>query len=217
MWAVVFGILAFSLHLLAYGMYAQQVLAEKVKPNVATWLMWLFGGIVEWQTYDHMTDSHWSSSLLPLACVLGLVAITFATFVSQTRERRRGTGRVIYHKPKLQDWAFVSFDVLALAIWFWFDLAEMANAIAVGTTVVTFIPIWRTTWQEPESERPAMWLIWCVAYACMFISVLLRDTDNLLWQSFYPVYFFALHAVVAILAFRVIQPKRHRAQPIPAE
>ena len=81
MWAVVFGILAFSLHLLAYGMYAQQVFAEKVKPNVATWFMWLFGGIVEWQTYDHMTDSHWSTSLLSRKCVsVGVVlAVLFIT------------------------------------------------------------------------------------------------------------------------------------------
>lgn len=217
MWVAFFGILAFVLHLVAYVMYAQQVLAEKVKPNVATWLMWLFGGIVEWQTYDHMTDSHWSSSLLPLACVLGLVAITLATIVSQVRERWRGTGRVIYHKPKLHDWAFVSFDVMALAIWLWFDLAELANTIAVGTTIVTFIPIWRTTWQEPESERPTMWLIWCTAYMCMLAAVLLRGSDNLLWQSFYPLYFFALHAVVAVLAFRDTQPKQHKTQPMPAE
>ncbi len=212
-WAEVFGITAFVLHLIAYVMYAEQVLAEKVKPNAATWLLWLFGGIVEWQTYDHMTDSHWSSSLLPLACVLGLGAITFATIFSQIRERRRGTGRTVYHHPELQDWAFVGFDVVALVIFLALDMPEEANVLAVVTTIVTFIPIWRTTWREPESERPAMWLIWCAAYVCLLASLLMRGGDNLWWSGFYPVYYFGLHLAVAILAMRTA---RHPVS-IPAE
>lgn len=203
-WAEFFGITAFSLHLLAYGMYAKHVFEERVKPNAATWLMWLFGSVVEWQTYDRMTNSHWSSSLLPLACVLGLGAITFATIASQMRERLRGTGRIIYHRPEMQDWAFVSFDVIALIAWLMLDMAEEANALAVVTTILTFVPIWRTTWREPESERSAMWLIWCAAYGFMLANVLYRGGDNLWWQGFYPVYYFALHLVVVILAMRVI-------------
>lgn len=212
-WAEIFGVAAFLLHMVAYGLYAHQVFNEKVKPNAATWLMWLFGGIIEWQTYDHMTNSHWSSSLLPLACVLGLSTIAMVTIASQIRERRRGSGRTVYHKPELQDWTFVSFDVAALAIWFVFGLAEEANALAVATTIVTFIPIWRTTWREPDSERPLMWIIWCVAYLFMLASILSRGGDNLWWQSFYPVYYLALHLVVALLALRVTP----RPSGIPAE
>ena len=206
-WADSFGIIAFALHLIAYGLYAQQVWVEKVKPNVATWFMWLFGGIIEWQTYDHMVGAHWSTSLLPFACVLGLGAITFAIFVSQARERWRGTGRQNYHKPLWYDWWLVGFDVAALFLWFAYDLAEWANVLAVSTTIVTFVPIWRTTWQEPGSERAVMWLIWCVAYFFMLASLLSRGGDNLWWQGFYPVYYFVLHFVVAILALRVPKPQ----------
>lgn len=201
-WAEFFGVTAFLLHLLAYGMYAREVLRERVKPNAATWGMWLVGSVVEWQTYDHMMGAHWSTSALPFACVLGLVAIFAATIASQMRERARGSTKKVYHKPEWQDWGLVSFDLFALWLWLSFDMAEQANTIAVATTIVTFIPIWRTTWREPQSERPAMWLIWSAAYACMFTALLLGESENMWWQGFYPAYYFLLHGVVAILAYR---------------
>lgn len=199
---IFFGMAAFSLHLIGYFLYARHIFHEKIKPNAATWIMWLIGGVVEWQTYDHMIGSHWSTSALPFACVLGLGAIFLATVYSQRREKLRGGQRTMYHKPELQDWTFVTFDVAALMIWLFFDMAEEANIVAVATTVVTFIPIWRTTWREPESEHPTMWLIWCLAYACMLAALLLGHSTNIWWQGFYPVYYFVLHFVVAILAFR---------------
>jgi hypothetical protein len=212
MWsAELFGTVSFFLHLAAYGMYAVQVLGERVKPNVAAWLMWVFGGVVEWQTYDHMTNSHWSSSLLPLACVIGLGFITTAIVV--TYWRNRGTGRETYHRPKFQDWAFVSFDVAAGALWWVWDMPEEANALAVATTIVTFIPIWRTTWHEPQGENPWMWLTWCWAYMFMLGAVIMNGGDNLLWQGFYPVYYLVLHLVVAMICLRTVA----RQNVMPAE
>ncbi len=200
------GILAFFLHLIAYGIYSYHLLRGKIKPNAITWFMWLFGGIIEYVTYDHLMGSHWSTSALPLACVLGISTIFLITIFLQTRAflRNKNEARKIYHKPEKSDYYLTSFDAVAGIIWVIYGAATYANILAVSTSVVTFIPIWRTTIKEGE-EHPTPWIIWSMAYLCMFFAVLLDRGEGVYARLFYPAYYLLLHVSMALLASNSIR------------
>jgi hypothetical protein len=197
-----FGIAAFTLHLIAYALYAFFIFRGTVRPNAASWLMWLIGGWVEYLTYDAIGESHWSTSALPFACVIGLTIIFTTTFTMQAHAWFLGRKREMhYHTPERNDYFLALVDLSTLVIWLKWSLANIANIIAVGSSIVTFIPIWRTTYETHE-ENAWPWLIWCAAYSAMFVAVIIEGGDDLVFKLFYPVYYFALHLVVALLCFK---------------
>jgi hypothetical protein len=193
-----FGSLAFILHLAGYTLYAKEVLVARIRPNVATWLMWLFGALVEFLTYDHITGSHWATSALPFACLIGVASICIAIGIAQWRNGED----VIYHKPTRGDYSLVGFDVVAAGVWLGGGGAALANVIAVSTSVVSFIPIWRTTLLQPNSERPLPWILWCFAYLAMTLSVATGSGSSEVSLYFYPLYYLALHSIVLALALK---------------
>ena len=196
-----FGICALVLHLIAYGFYAHEVFHERIRPNVITWLMWLFGGVVELMTYNAITGSHWSSNALPFACVIGIGAITATMAYAQLRNTRNKT-QYLYHKPLLSDYFLVLFDGVAVVYWLFGGNPVLANALAVCTSIITFIPLWRTTYQDPEGEQDIPWILWSVAYVFMFLAIYTGESSSEWGLYIFPVYYFALHVVVALLTIR---------------
>ncbi len=200
--AELFGIAAFTLHLSAYLLYAYFIFRGSIRPNAASWFMWLVGGWVEYLTYNAIGDGHWSTSALPFACVIGLTIIFSTTVLLQVRNMASSTKRELhYHAPERSDYFLTLFDLSTLVIWLKWSAAGIANILAVGSSVVTFIPIWRTTYETHE-ENPLPWLMWCAAYVSMLVAVLIEGGPELIFKLFYPVYYFILHLGVALLCFK---------------
>lgn len=107
---------------------------------------------------------------------------------------------MIFHKPERIDYYLMSFDASAGVIWLLFSMPALANIIAVSTSIVTFVPIWRTTFATGE-ERPLPWLLWSLAYAGMAVVVLLEGGESLYEKLFYPLYYLFLHIVVLCLCY----------------
>lgn len=197
-----FGILALTLHLVGYGLYGWSVFHEWGRPHILTWFMWFGGGIVEYATYQAIPGAHWSSNALPLACVMGLGFITLAIIISHFKHWFRGT-EYQYESPEIKDYWLFGFDAGAGLLWWggqW--QAALANIVAVGTSVFTFIPIWRTVYQKPDSEHYLPWIIWTAAYMAMFIAVLTGPGSKEWELYFYPLTYFVFHAIVALLCLR---------------
>lgn len=200
-----FSIAVFVLHLIGYTLYAINTLREEIRPNAASWLMWMFGGVIEYATYEAIDSETWFSSSLPIACLVGLSMIFLATIYVQIRSRLRGAdSRATFHKPEPLDYGLISFDAGAGLIWLLFNVPTFANMLAVGSSIVTFIPIWRTTLATGE-EKPAPWIFWCLAYAGMALIVFIEGGDAVLNQLFYPVYYLFLHSVVLLLCYPSIR------------
>ena len=199
--ATAFGVSAFALHLSGYAVYGHRVLSSSIRPNVASWSMWLFGGIVELLTYDSIEGGHWTSSALPLACTIGISVVCMAVCVASVRDRLRGRSPS-HHPPEKSDYLLLGFDISAGFLWSAGFGAALANFIAVSTSIVTFIPIWRTTFKQPNSEQPLPWLLWCLAYSCMIGAVALGEGTGSLMLYFYPAYYLLLHGVVLFIACR---------------
>lgn len=196
-----FGIAALLLHLAAYGIYAREVFHERIRPNVIVWLMWLFGGVVEYVTYNAITGSHWSTDALPIACVVGIGSITIAIAAAQIRNFFQ-KNEFSFHKPIISDYYLVGFDVAAIVYWLLGGGAVAANFIAVSTSIITFIPLWRTTYQHPQGEQPLPWALWTCAYFCMCMAVITGTGAGEIGLYIFPIYYLLLHLVVLILSLR---------------
>lgn len=198
-WPVVFGTLALLLHVAGYAWYAREMFRGRTRPNAASWLMWLVGAWVEYVTFDAI-DSHWASSALPLACFLGCCAIFAVTAVLQLAKWRSGSRDTVYLPARWPDYAAVSADLAAYIAYAITGGAAWAHVFAVTTSIVSFIPIWRSTWRHGH-EVPGPWLVWCAAYLAMLGAVLSGSGSERLAQSVYPAYYFLLSLVVAGLSF----------------
>jgi hypothetical protein len=165
--------------------------------------MWLVGAWVEYITYDAI-DSHWSTSALPYACLIGVGLILVATAILELIQWIRHVKRINYEMPERVDYYMVGADIGAYAFYLLTGGAAWANFIAVSTTIITFIPIWRTTFRN-GNEHPGPWFIWCIAYLLMFVAVLAEGGDHIFAQSFYPIYYLFLHAMVAFLSIQGIR------------
>ena len=199
------GILAFGLHILAYTVYGYHIFKGRIRPNAISWFMWLTGGVIEYLTYDALLGSQWFTSALPLACVVGISGIFLITLYAQVMERlKKKSEKAIYHKPEKLDYYLTSFDLGAGVIWVVSGAAAFANFLAVSTSILTFIPIWKTTLKHGE-EHPAPWILWSAAYLCMFLAVLFEGGEGIYSRLFYPGYYFVLHFVMALLAYETLR------------
>lgn len=198
----IFGISAFVLQLVAYALYAHDVFRSKIRPNVATWGMWFLGGIIELITYQAIEGSHWSASALPLACTIGVGTICLAILISQIRSTFQSSG-LIFLKPEKIDYAMAGFDLSAGALWLMGILtASWANILAVSTSIASFYPIYRTTYDNPSHEKPTSWGIWALSYLAMICAVMTSEDSGEWSLYFYPIYYFILHIAVFGIAFR---------------
>lgn len=163
--------------------------------------MWLFGNVVELVTYNAIEGSHWSTSALPFACLLGIGTICFAILYSQMNNLR--TGRQLhFHKPERTDYYLAGFDASAGLLWVGGLNAALANGIAVVTSIASFYPIWRTTYHEPGGEDSLPWGIWSLAYIAMIASVITLEHSASIGLYLYPSYYLLMHGVVYVLSKR---------------
>jgi hypothetical protein len=196
--AALFGALALLLHLAGYAWYAVGILRGRTRPNAASWFMWLIGAWVEYRTFDAI-DSHWATSALPLACFLGCCAIFALTVVLQFAKRAAGSREVVYQPARGTDYLAVGFDLGAWVLYLLTGGAAWANTLAVTTSIVSFIPIWRTTLRHGH-EMPGPWFVWCAAYLAMLGAVLSVSGSQTFAQTVYPAYYFGLSLTVAALS-----------------
>jgi len=206
--SVLLGVLALLLHLAGYAWYALCILRGRTRPNAASWFMWLVGAWVEYRTFDAI-DSHWATSALPLACFLGCCAIFAVTALLQFARRAAGSREVVYQPARGTDYLAVGFDLGAWVLYAATGGAAWANTLAVTTSIVSFIPIWKSTLRHGH-ETPGPWFVWCAAYLAMFGAVLSGPGTQAFAQSVYPVWYFLLSAVVAALSLARVRERLRR-------
>lgn len=205
---VVLGALALVLHLVGYAWYAREILRGRIRPNAASWFMWLVGAWIEYVTFDAI-NSHWATSALPLACFLGSCAIFVIVAVLQISRRVSGSSGFVYEPADPHDYLAVSADLGAYALYLATGGAAWANLLAVSTSIISFIPIWKTTLRNGH-EHPAPWFVWCGAYLAMLGAVVTGPGEQALAQSFYPAYYLLLSLVVALLSFAAVRASIRR-------
>lgn len=169
-----------------YLVYGREVFSGKIRPNTASWGIWAFGAVLESASYIALTGDL-LKNILPITCAISVVIFFIICL-------KRGYFEPLDRFEKI----IVIADLITITIWWLSQSAFYANVLAILTAFISFIPIIRHAWKNPNDESAFPWFIWTAAYTTQASVVLLRWTK---WEDMlYPALFMVLHFTVAILA-----------------
>jgi hypothetical protein len=192
-----------AIHILGYLTYILFVRRGLIDANPLSWLMFDYGtGLLTF--LEFRSGAGWQELLLPIAC--SICSIVVAALCLRLVKIRQ---------VEISDIVAFAIDVALtaayVALWVLHNdgldrnlenLAVIAVLLcANATTLVSFIPILRSTLRRPQDERALPWLLWTFAYASLFV-VTLRDVSALerLTLLIYPALNATLHFAIAVLA-----------------
>jgi len=177
------GIAAGLIQMVGYILYLS---IKKIDPNPLTWLMFSYGTIVltvlEWDK-----NATWAELFLPMTCsILGLVVMGRCWYRARKKEFA-ASGRARFWPNGF--WPYSRWDQLSFGsdliitagyICAWLlatghilaegdrETAVLAFLILSNLTILTeFIPLIRTTKENPEREHWAPWAVWTLAYSLL--------------------------------------------------
>lgn len=212
------GVIAAILQAVGYVLYIIDSIKNRIRPNGATWLMFAYGTalltVLEW-------DNHASLALLGLPATCAVMGIFVAILCA-----KRGA----LQWPKAWDdvWEIRAFksDLVLTALYFtaWLLtgmmlLNEIQRSLAAlvflwgsnGTTFTAFVPMLKSTYQEPHRERPRAWILWSCAYFLLGVATVLEQG----WWTVllvYPASNAVLHGVIAWLSSQRRVHRPHAAE-----
>lgn len=190
------------LQLGGYLIYGRKVFNGEIRPNTASWGIWAFGAVLESASYIALTGDL-LKNILPITCAISVI-IFFVICL------RKGKFQRLDRFEKF----IVAADIITITIWWLTQSAFYANALAILTAFISFIPIIRHAWKKPNDESALPWFVWTLAYTAQAGVVLLDWTS---WEEMlYPGLFMALHFLVAILAIDTYIRKGKESKKRPA-
>lgn len=182
------GVLAGLTQLFGYFLYNREVFRAGIKPNAGSWAVWAFGSFLNYLSYSEMSGDI-TKDILPFCCASACVT----TFV--IHYQKGNFGKV----ERLDRMVFV-VDVAICLVWLKIGSATIANLLYQLSTVISFIPMIKSTWEKPEREKPTPWFVWSLAYALGLCAVYAT------WQKWedavYPMFCLILHLCVGVLSLR---------------
>lgn len=191
-----FGLASGALTLISYLPYTKDILARKVKPERASWLIWsVTGGIAFFsQLASGATNSLW---FLGLDCLGSLLIFGLSI--------RYGFGD--FNK---QDARALKLAGLGLILWV---LSSNSTYALIFIIIIDAIGGILTAWkafEHPDTETYSMWLILWAASGCAILSVGVFNAKLLA----YPFYFFVANFIIIASIFigrRVNRPPKSYA------
>lgn len=203
---VAFGILSGGLQAAAYLYYLAKARQRQIAPNPTSWLMWGYGTTL---IFALELDSGATAAMLvlPAVCAVSSVAVAVLCWQHGTLRwpRERWERRSLHTDLALTaayvaTWALMTADLLPAARKDDTDIALLV--IGNLSALVTFVPMLRETWREPDLEHPGPWIVWATAYLALGLATVcsLDWTWHLL---LYPALCFVLHVAVALVCRRI--------------
>lgn len=205
--------------LTGYAIYIGFIVGDLVKPNATSWLLWAIGGSVEawsyWKLVQTSTNKRHTKSdavrRLPrfLPPALSLPSIACAIFVIVLAVVAIMLGK--FGWPETWEWVIGVIDLSIVATYLIIKAitkdqglaAKVASALMVTDIVLSFVPIWYSTWEFPANENLLPWTIWSFSYAIIAVTALIqfnKDWKERSWLFLYPFISALTHGMVGILA-----------------
>jgi hypothetical protein len=194
---------------LGYVIYFFQTIRNEISPNPATWLMWAYGTILLTIVEADLNAPFWLL-LLPIVCSVCGVGVALLCWRRNKMHFPKGTDAYAFFIDLILTcvyvctWAFSEFGFLTG------NQLLMATMVVLVcsnlSTIVSFIPIVRSTYSNPSHESPLPWFIWTFSYLFLGYATILAHGDDLtgsvMLLLLYPVSCFVLHGVIGLLAYR---------------
>lgn len=189
MFSALLAIVACVVQVIAFAVYNRSILAKDAHPNVASWGIWAFITVLNFKSYQEMSQDWMKSALSTISSLLCI--ITFIVLVLMKREWKR----------------IDAFDVAAFClgivacIWWWYSNSPVYGYVILQASIIIgYVPTVRNVWRKPEDENPLPWFIWTVAFCINAVVVLLRWQQVL--EFLYPVQCILGHMLIGVLSLR---------------
>lgn len=187
------NILAQSLSLIAsifmlagYLVYCRAIARRQVRANATSWGIWALTSIPVIFLYQDLSED-WVKVLPYYVCAIGAV-ITFLEAAKLERLRM----------PDRTDLLVIMLDASVL-LYFFLSGDKYSTSIILELDIwITFIPIFRSTWNDPNEEIPRAWGVWTISYALMVMVVALRWDKW--WDLILPMNYVLQHGTVWLIA-----------------
>jgi hypothetical protein len=178
------AILSVAFTFLALLPYFLATLSHKVRPDFVTWFLWaLTSGVGAAAQYA-------SGASLSLWVVLANAAASAAIALLALRHGIK--------KYSMLDTVCLALAFVTVALWFLSDSAILALSLSIATDLLAALPTLHKAYRRPSSEKSWTYFSFALAALLGVASSDILDLPNLA----YPIYFFALYAVIGVLAAR---------------
>lgn len=184
---ILLSLVGAAIKLSGYGRYIVGIARGEMRPNMATWTLWVFLSSLNSASYLLMSHDPYKAAVA-LAGTTGCVL----TYIFALR---RGS------MQGLNGWDKVSLGIglAAGAAWWILKSAASANIILQAGFIISMIPTYRGLLADHGAEKPSPWLLMATAYAVNLVVVILRWDGNLI-GLLYPGINMVSHAGVGFLA-----------------
>lgn len=156
------AVISALIHLSGYLVYSILMHRGHSRPNMATWVLWVFLSALNCTSYLVMSGDLTKSAV----AFAGAFAST-ATFVFSLKR-----GRVSRLNP--WDTIALAFGLVAAVVWIALRSATFANIILQFGFIISMLPTYRGVIKDHSHEKPLPWFMWGTAYAINLSVVLLR-------------------------------------------
>ncbi len=180
------SVLASMFMLAGYLIYCRAIARREVRANATSWGIWALTSLPVIFLYQDLSED-WIKGLPYYICAIGAV-ITFIEAAKLERLRM----------PDRTDILVILLDATVL-LYFFFSGDKYSTSIILELDIwITFIPIIRSTWNDPNEEIPKAWGVWTISYALMIPVIALRWEKW--WDLILPANYVLQHGIVWILS-----------------
>ena len=198
-----YGLALFSglLQAIGYMIYVRGSLRREIEPNGTTWMMFAYDTTL--LVILHATlGADFTILLLPAVCATCSIGVAVLGWLrSGLRWPEQRTDRAALVSCLLLTAGYVGLTVLLVHDLISRELHRNASIALVvfsnGSTCMSFVPLLRSVWRDPASERPVAWLVWASAYALLLASTFLHHGWLEPELAIYPICNLLLHVAVA--------------------
>ncbi|MEK7176739.1 MAG: hypothetical protein AAB719_00355 [Patescibacteria group bacterium] len=146
----------------AYRFYFKDIRDSVIKPNRWSWLIFCIATLLEVLTYNEVSGDLVKSSLFFISAI--------CTFIIAALLWSRST----WKKPDWTEFICLSASIISLILWLGFNETLWAHIMLVVAIPISFIPIYRDSWNDWRVEDTVAWQLWTFGDLLAIFLVLTR-------------------------------------------
>lgn len=166
-WKLVLAIFTVILVVIGYVPYVKDIFANKTKPHLYTWLIWLIT-----QGTATVALIYGGGKFGSLGLIVGTVLVLVICGLSF----RYGTKNITKG-----DTITLFFALLAILVWWQLDNPLLAIFMVSAIDGLGYIPTVRKTWEDPSSETTFFWVVMAIVNV---LTLLANAEHNFLTMTY---------------------------------
>lgn len=181
---LILGILSSISVIVAFFFYFKEIFEQKTKPHIYTWIIWTITQGTATMAAIYGGSKFGSLGLIMMTILVASIAVLCITYGTKNITR--------------SDTLILILALLAIVVWWKLDNPLLAVIMVSIIDGAGYIPTFRKTYEQPESESLSFWI---AIQAANILAILAAHEYNLLTMT-YIVMLTVLDAVMIGLVLR---------------